>query len=81
MAMQVEEHDVTGSTTHRVLLNYIPTNPSEVAVDPIGGPAQVYGTDFSVDGQTLSWDLTNSDIKAVVLLGIPVVLRVIYDKA
>lgn len=79
MALQVEEHVVTGSTTHTLTLNKTPTNPSEVAVDPIGGPAQVYGSDFTVEGRTLSWNLPNSDIKSVVLLGVPTVLRVIYD--
>ena len=81
MSMQVEEHVVTGSTSHNLTLNYIPSSPTDVAVDPITGPAQAYGSDFVVNGRILSWDLPNSDIKGVISLGVPVTLRVIYDKA
>ena len=82
MKMEVEEHDVTGNiTTLRVALNYTPVYSTEVAVDPIGGPAQVYGTDFFVDGKYLSWDLPTSTIKEVIAGGYNVVLRVIYERA
>jgi hypothetical protein len=81
MRMEVEEINVTGSTTHRVELSYTPTNPTEVLVDPIGGPAQVLGTDFIVEGKYLVWDLPASDIKGVVSAGFNVVLRVVYERA
>lgn len=80
MKMEVEEINVTGSTTHRVNLQYTPVNPTEVAVDPIGGPAQVLGSDFIVEGKTLNWDLPSSDIKQVVNAGYDVILRVIYER-
>jgi hypothetical protein len=79
--MEVEEKDVTGSTTHRVSLSHVPTNPTEVAVDPIGGPAQVLGVDFVVEGRDLIWDLPTSDIKRIVSQGYRVILRVIYERA
>jgi hypothetical protein len=87
MAIEVEEIDVTGSSTHNVTLTYTPLSPTEVAVDPVGGPAQVYGVDFEVTGQVLNWDLPSSDIKQVVAdnptgypNGDPIVLRVLYER-
>ena len=80
MKMEVEEHDVTGITANRINLVYTPVNPNDVAVDPIGGPAQVMGIDFVVEGKVLNWDLPNSDIKQVVAGGYNVVLRVIYER-
>lgn len=80
MRMEVEEIDITGMAAFSVPLKYLPVYPTEVMVDPIGGPAQVIGVDFKVTGRTLSWDLENSDIKGVASLGIPVVLRVVYER-
>ncbi len=80
MVMEVEELNITGITAGRVNLTYTPVNPNEVAVDPIGGPAQVMGTDFVVEGKALVWDLPNSDIKQVLGGGYNVVLRVIYER-
>lgn len=80
MRMEVEEIDITGLASYSVALKYTPAYPTEVMVDPIGGPAQVQGVDFKVIGRTLSWDLSSSDIKGVVSAGIPVVLRVVYER-
>ena len=79
MKMEVEEYDVTGYINNQVTLNFTPSSAADVAVDPIGGPAQVLGIDFVVEGKILKWDLPNSDIKQVVDDGYPVVLRVIYE--
>lgn len=80
MALEVEEFTVTGSVTHQVTLSYTPVNPVDVAVDPIGGPAQVYGTDFLVTGDVLTWNLVGSDILQVVTDGYPTKLRVLYER-
>lgn len=80
MALQIEEHDLTNNTAHAVELVYTPLNPAEVAVDPFGGPAQVYGVDFLITGKTLDFSLDSSDIKAIVDQGTSVVIRVLYER-
>lgn len=80
MAIEVEEVRITGNTAHWVQLNSTPVNPTEVAVDPFGGPAQVYGVDFVVAGSILSWDLPESDIKKVVAGGYDTKIRILYER-
>jgi hypothetical protein len=82
MAFQVEMHNIVGgSGTPSVTLLYTPMNPSEVAVDPTGGPSQVYGADFTVSSNVLSWGaLANSDIKKNMDLGFDIELRVMYER-
>jgi hypothetical protein len=79
MAQVVEQIDVTGNVTREVTLASTPLLPSEVAVDPVGGPAQVYGADFEVVGDKLRWDIPGSDILRVVEGGFDTTLRVIYE--
>lgn len=82
MAFQVEMHSIVGgSGTPSVTLLYTPVNPAEVAVDPTGGPSQVYGADFSVSSNVISWGaLPGSDIKKNIDLGYDVELRVMYER-
>lgn len=84
MALVVEEIDITSFIGDgRVTLEYTPSDPAEVAVDPVGGPAQVLGEDFIVVGNELIWDdpsIADSDIKGVLNDGYDVVLRVQYDR-
>lgn len=81
MALEVEYFEDIGSLPGSSLsLNYVPILPDEVSVDPIGGPAQVYGVDFTVTGSTLSWDLPGSDIKGVIDEGFVVNIRVMYER-
>lgn len=85
MSLEVEEiylnpfHPSPG----RIALSHAPTNPLEIAVDPIGGPAQVYGVDFLMSGQEIVWvdaSIPNSDIKEVLDGGVGVTLRVVYER-
>ena len=81
MAQVVEQIDVTGNLTRQVALAQVPLSPTEVAVDPVGGPAQVYGMDFTVAGNLLMWSIAGSDIMRVVEdpRNFTVILRVIYE--
>lgn len=98
MAIDVKFHTLTGSISSPsdglVWLDYNPsTGPNsdyDIAIDPIGGPAQVQGVDFGLTGQNgitgkyLSYNLSNSDIKKVrseyVVSGeTGPVLRVLYN--
>lgn len=84
MAWEVEYINITGfKNTGKCDLLYQPLHPAEVAVDPEGGPAQMYGADFIVRGRTLIWkdaSLPHSDIFGV-LEEYPVKLRVQYERA
>lgn len=84
MAFQVETHDITGNLTGEITLAYAPVSPTEVAVDPIGGPAQVYGEDFTVSGETLTWNIVGSDILQVVTEGVSIgyntTVRIMYER-
>lgn len=42
-------------TNKSVTLSNTPLNADKVMLDPVGGPAQQYGVDFTVSGTTLSW--------------------------
>ena len=79
MAQVIEQIDVTGIATYEVALSNTPLLPSEVAVDPVGGPAQIYGADFIVTGNMLQWNIVGSDIKRVVDGGYNTILRIIYE--
>lgn len=73
MSIEVQFYQLTGAPTDPVFLEYGPTTgPSgdwDVAVDPIGGPAQVLDEDFGVTGTVgvtgayLHFDLPDSAIK------------------
>lgn len=79
MAIDVKFYLVTGSISALndglLWMDYNPTTgPNgdyDIAVDPVGGPAQVQGVDFGitgisgVTGKYLSYNLKNSDIKDV----------------
>jgi hypothetical protein len=39
-----------------VLLSFLPTDASNVALNLINGPSQFYGTDYYVNGQFLNWN-------------------------
>ena len=43
------------ATSGSVTLSYTPTSPEVVTLDVISGSAQVYGEDYSVTGNLLSW--------------------------
>lgn len=82
MAYEVEYRDITGNTDGFLLLTHTPLVPEEVIVDPVGGPAQVYGADFIVIGNALWWDhpsTPSSDITSV-LQEAPVELRIGYER-
>lgn len=36
-------------------LSSVPIDPEDVSLDPVGGPAQNYGTDFTVSGDVLTF--------------------------
>jgi hypothetical protein len=83
MAFEIEQHDVTGATGCYIVLGYPPTRPIDVAVDPVGGPAQVYGMDFvayGVPGLTgvLSWGGQTSDPSG--LTGTSSIRQVVLDQ-
>lgn len=83
MAIEVEEIDITPyKVAGKVALQYDPIPGTSVAVDPIGGPAQVEGEDFNLILETreITWDLVDSDIKAVLDEDIDVILRVVYER-
>lgn len=48
--------DLTAITNKQISLTHVPMNPSITRVLPIGGIYQRYGIDFTISGQTLSWD-------------------------
>ena len=79
MAQVVEQRDITGILAGQITLASTPAVPSEVAVDPVGGPAQRYGADFTVAGNILTWNIPGSDILRVVTGGYPTIIRIIYE--
>jgi len=81
MAVLVEQIELTvGMISARQLtLGDTPLTNTEVSVDPIGGPAQEYGVDFSVTGSIVSWD-PGSDIDSIANTPLTtVILRIIYE--
>lgn len=82
MAWEVEQIDVTPfKAIGKCTLLHTPIKPTEVCVDPDGGPAQMYGRDFVVSGNELSWNIPASDIKGVLADGYSVSLRVQYERS
>jgi hypothetical protein len=97
MAIEIEYFSLTGmegncGITGMLLLKMPPTtgpnNSYDVAVDPVDGPAQSFGTDFGVTSSGLTgyvyFDLLNSDIRRNILHPIqgvtgPIELRVLYN--
>lgn len=85
MALEVEEIDITPyhPSPGYVELAFSPVNANMVAVDPVGGPAQLVDRDFKVIGNQLIWNhgtLPLSDIKGVLDDGHNVVVRVVYER-
>lgn len=68
--------DLAEVTSKSLLLTYIPNNAALVELDVISGGPQNYVTDYTVSGQTLSWDGT--DLSS--LLGVGDRLRISYYK-
>lgn len=54
---KTEYRTLTGgeATAKQLTLANLPSSPSEIFLDVIGGGAQVYGSDFSVSASTVSW--------------------------
>jgi hypothetical protein len=72
MPIELEFFTLTGPISDIVLKHPPSTgadNAFDVAVDPIGGPAQRLGADYGVTGSQftgiLTYNLVNSDIKSV----------------
>ena len=84
MSFETEYFGITGviRTNMYVELNGNPSDPREVSVDPMSGPAQIIDVDFGVTGSSptlVTWDLPSSDIK-VVAVDHDVRLRIMYEK-
>jgi hypothetical protein len=47
--------DATAIANKQITLAYTPLNPTEVTLDIISGPSQVYSVDYTVTGNILSW--------------------------
>jgi hypothetical protein len=89
MSLEVDEIeiDAPAKAAGYVTLAYDPINPLSVAVDPLGGPAQVYGVDFEVlNVKEVHWGSAavsaTSSIKSVVdaAAADSQVLRIIYER-
>lgn len=72
MSLELEFFTLTGPITDLILKHPPSTGVGgyfDVAVDPIGGPAQVLGVDYGITGSELTgiltYNLTGSDIKSV----------------
>lgn len=54
---QVEYRTITSGeeSSKSLTLASTPSDPTTVILDVAGGPAQVYGDDFTVSGDVLSW--------------------------
>jgi len=69
----------TDATNKYVTLDGTPVSSSSVALDVIGGTAQMYTTDFIVSGITVDWSGRGLDTTAPLVAGD--LLRVIYDRS
>jgi hypothetical protein len=85
--MAVELHQVSvAGVTGLISLPGTVTNPTEVVLDPAGGPSQEYGKDYIVTGAAATWvmdiGIPGSDFHKVFrsqgVTGID--LRIIYDR-
>lgn len=56
-----------------------PASATNVAMDLIGGTAQMLDGDFAVDGTVIRWDSTSYNLYGLMATGDKV--RVIYDKS
>jgi hypothetical protein len=82
MAIEVEQITLTPGiiSARKLTLTHTPVSSTEVAVDPIGGPAQEYGVDYSVSLNEVSWGI-GSDIDSIANTpGSTVILRIIYER-
>ncbi len=61
--LEIEYRTVTApeATAKAITLAATPATPSLVVMGVAGAPTQVYGTDFTVSGSTLSWSGTALD--------------------
>jgi hypothetical protein len=72
MAIELEFFTLTGPISDIVLKHPPSTGPNstfDIAVDPIGGPAQVLGIDYGITGSLLTgiltYNLEDSDISTI----------------
>ena len=91
MTIEQEFFTLTGPITDLTLMHPPSTGLDgayDIAVDPIGGPAQVLGVDYGITGSSetgvLTYNLANSDIKKVrmlnQLMGVTgPILRILYN--
>lgn len=78
MAFEVDYFtlDATAVVQKYVTLSGLPSSPTDVAMDLIGGTAQAINGDFAVDSTKVTWDGYTLD--GTMSLGDQV--RVIYDR-
>lgn len=67
------------ATNEYVVLNGIPVDSSNVAMDIIGGTAQALIGDFGVTDSTVHWDNTSYGLNG--MLDSSDNIRIIYDKS
>ena len=82
MTLKVEYKTLSSAdaTNQYVSLTGTPVD-STVALDLISGTAQAFGTDFTVDGTKVKWDISPSLTDTTTGLVIGDELRVIYDRS
>lgn len=75
--IEVEYRTITSGEagTKSLTLSMTPTSPTQVVFGVGGGGTQIYGTDFTVTGTTLSWSGTALD--GILTTGDQVVIQ--YD--
>ena len=70
--------DATDATNQYISLNSVPAAATNVAMDLIGGTAQMLNGDFGVDGTRIKWDGT---FGLNPFMNTGDLVRVIYDKS
>lgn len=81
MSFEVEYFTLSpqDATNEYLGLDGTPASATNVAMDLIGGTAQMLNGDFAVDGTTVRWDSTSYNLNGIMATGDKV--RVIYDKS
>ena len=80
MAIEQINTTLAMASSRQLALCCTPIFPAEVVMDPIQGPAQEYGVDFTVSGNIVSWD-PGSDLDSILNSGETPVLRFIYTRS